>query len=1205
MYVDMSLARGPSTASQSGVGGEAVPAPAGVQTRRGQSSGRGSASAVTALTLTGPGPGLTISCVSSKMADVELVRKMVRAILHANKGGVSLSRLQSEYKELTGEQIPHKQMGHSQLDALLADMPSVVRIERNRSGEVVYFASGGTDTARIAKVVARQRSSKKTGRPHLVNTQMRVKPAVPLVLNAKPQTSLRQPKHRGRGGGRAGRGAGHGDFRQTRDIRDGQSDGKSGGHPNKLSNQNTPNRKGGQAGDKPDKRMTLPSRFQKEVHAHLSRNSQQTGSPLNLNESFGSGKGKPYNPQQIQGHIREILGKYSNGFWVSKLPQIYRDLYKQDLPTEAIKDLETWTHICTIEKTCSSNSSELLLYPAKEEAMASSPSHIFNPNSNTIITTTSNTPVDKHLQSPVQQRPPSAHLTRSGSQSPPSSSFSPSPPSSPATISVDLKQKLEELLVKYSNGLWAHALPKLFQDTYKTKLPGHVFENLGLLSDICTIDYPMPDNPKRAILYRKSKAGGGEDENCNGGSSSISEDDLRLRKELGRRLSNQAVPSLQIPKEEYPSVLVVEATNTNGVVLRYIGEGYSQAQESMEDEMREFYGLDQSRPSPLLSLSSGQLVAVRAEEEEEILRAQVIEVMTDKVKVYYVDHGFSEVIIKTKVFELHEKFFKLPFQATKCKLAGLEPFCQVPAVLKKFEAMASGRILLAEILERTPAPLAVLYDTSQDDDVNINAACMKALQDKTLASPLQVNSAYMNVTVSSVCSDGTIYCRLPSRGLAKMNEILENIETYFHSQVTSEFLVSRPFCGKGCLARYKGKWSRVEITNLHGSRVLDILFIDIGVQASIEVFELREIPSPFLRDLMAVPPQAVKCCLADLAVSVGSWTPEAVQWLREKVLNTTDCSMKVAKVDETKHCISIHLFTDKNFHDPAFSLNHQMAQSDLFKQQPDVFLTSHSPTKIWTNVSPSKISSPSDSTNSSPTSASAPTKPHLKKPLSGPRGGGGSTTASPPESPSSLSHSLQLPPLLDLPPVGNNIDVYVSLACHPGHFVLQPWRDMYKLVVLMGEMILYYNKTEEKPLKIQKNHMYAAKVENNWHRVLVKGVLSNGLVSVYELDYGKHELVSSSQLRPLIKEFRQLPFQGITAQLAGVKPRQWSEEASIVFRNHVEKKPLVAQLEAVQEAMNPWDRKLTVFLVDTSQEERDIWMHDIMAEFAEELNNEL
>lgn len=60
----------------------------------------------------------------------------------------------------------------------------------------------------------------------------------------------------------------------------------------------------------------------------------------------------------------------------------------------------------------------------------------------------------------------------------------------------------------------------------------------------------------------------------------------------------------------------------------------------------------------------------------------------------------------------------------------------------------------------------------------------------------------------------------------------------------------------------------------------------------------------------------------------------------------------------------------------------------------------------------------------------------------------------------------------------------------------------------------------------------------SWHRVLVKGVLSNGLVSVYELDYGKHELVSCTVLRALIQEFRQLPFQGITAQLAGKTARR-------------------------------------------------------------------
>uniref|UniRef100_A0A673Y5Z4 Tudor domain containing 7 b n=1 Tax=Salmo trutta TaxID=8032 RepID=A0A673Y5Z4_SALTR len=990
------------------------------------------------------------------MADVELVKKMLREVLTANKSGpgVSLSRLQSEYKDLTGEQIPHKQMGHGNLDALLHSMPSVVRMERNRSGEMVYFASVSGETAHVAKLVARQRTSKKTGRPQMVNCQMRVKPAAPLVLNGKVCVCSVQ--------------------------------------------------------------ITTVFFFRPD-------NSLHPPGPQHSPKDYNPSAGGNYSPQQVQGRLREVLNKYSNGFWVSKLPQLYRELYKQDLPSEALKDLEHWTHVCTVEKPCSSNPKELLL--------------------------------------PLPLTPPSS---------------SPSHPASPSTLSPDLKRKLGELLVKYSNGLWAHALPKLYLDTYKTKLPEHVLENLSLLSDFCTVDYPMPDNPKRAILYKRTR----EEESCN---RRESVEERRAREEVGRRLSTQAVPPLLIPREEYPSVLVVEATNTNGVILRYIGEGYSQAQEALEDEMREFYCCqDNNSRTPLTSPTSGQLTAVRAEEEEEILRAQVTEVMTDKVKVYYVDHGFSEVISKAKVFELHDTFFKLPFQATKCKLAGLENFCQEPAVLKKFESMASGKILLAEILEREQTPLVVLYDTSQDDDVNINAACIKALQDKTLASPLQVNSAYMNVAVRSVCSDGTIYCQLPSRGLAKLTEILEKTEAYFHSQVTSEFLVSRPFCGKGCLARYKGKWSRVEITNLHGSRVLDILFIDLGVQASVEVFELREVPPPFLRDLIAIPPQAVKCCLADLAVSgVGSWTPDAVQWLRDAVLNSTDCSMKIAKLDKTKRSVvHVYLFTDKNFHDPTRSLNHQMAASDLFKHQGDVFLSSHS---------------------------SNGTKPQLRRAHSGsgPRPTGGTSTPPGTPPPPSTTAPIKLPPLLDLPPAGHNMDIYVSVACHPGHFVLQPWRDMYKLVVLMGEMILYYNKTEEKPLKVEKNQIYAAKVENNWHRVLVKGVLTNGLVSVYELDYGKHELVSGTQLRPLIQEFRQLPFQGITAQLAGVKPRQWSEEASIVFRNHVEKKPLVAQLEAVQEAHHPWDRKLTVFLVDTSQEERDIWVHDIMAEFTDELTKEV
>uniref|UniRef100_A0AAY5F0G7 Tudor domain-containing protein 7B n=1 Tax=Electrophorus electricus TaxID=8005 RepID=A0AAY5F0G7_ELEEL len=1026
------------------------------------------------------------------MVDEELVKKTLRAVLRSGKGGLPLSRLQAEYKELTGEAVPHRELGHATLDTMLRAMPSVVRVDRALSGEVMCYATAGKEMAHLTKLAARQHTAEKTGRPQMVNCQMRVKPSAPFVLNGKTD--------------------------------------------NPTASNST---------------FNLATNLLHLFFFSLTKYDAFTA-PANLNENIPQPKPRTshsssYIPKLIQSRLKEILIKHSNGFWVSKLPQLYRELYKQDLPSEAMKDLEQWTHICIVEKPCSSKPNELLLYPAKDIRQTSTP-----PSS---------------AMRPTADRQPSSPFQAQQLSTTPSSSTS-SLLESPKALSEDLKQKLGVLLLKYSSGLWAHALPKLYQDTYKTKLPEYVLDNLLLLSEICTIDYPMPDNPKRAILYGKVA----EDENCNQAELA----DLKVREEVGRCFSSQTTPPLLIPTEEYPSVLVVEARSTNSVVLRYIGEGYSKALEKLEDDMKEYYKQDNTK-KPLASLSSGQLTAVYAEEEEEILRAHVCEVMSDKVKVNYVDHGFSEVISKSRLLEMHEKFLRLPFQATKCKLAGLESFSQEPAVLKKFDSMARGKILLAELLEQDEIPLMVLYDMSQDDDVNINAACLRTLQEKSLDIPLQVpdrsefySKVIISPSVTTVCSDGTFCCQIPSQGLTKLNEILEKTETYFHSQVTSESLVSRPFCGKSCLARYKGRWSRVEITNLHGSRVLDILFVDLAVKASVEVIELREIPPPFLCDFVSIPPQAVRCCLADLSVSVGSWTPDAVQRLKDTILHCSDCSLKIVKVEESKHLYHVYLFTSKNINDPSSSLSCHLADLDLWKQHADIFLSSQEHLK-------------------------APSGPITSIPTASPQLDSGRRL------PGSPSGSLPLPPVLELPPLGQNMDIYVSVACHPGHFVLQPWQDMYKLMVLMEEMILYYNRRDDNLITVEKNQVYAAKVENNWHRVLVKGVLSSGLVSVYELDYGKHELVSCTLLRPLIQEFRQLPFQGITAQLAGVKPRKWSEEASIVFRNHIEKKPLVAQLDSVQEAEQPWYRRVTVYLVDTSQEDRDIWVHDLMAEFADDL----
>lgn len=73
------------------------------------------------------------------MLEADLVSKMLRAVLQSHKNGIALPRLQGEYRSLTGDWIPFKQLGYPTLEAYLRSVPAVVRIETSRSGEVRWY----------------------------------------------------------------------------------------------------------------------------------------------------------------------------------------------------------------------------------------------------------------------------------------------------------------------------------------------------------------------------------------------------------------------------------------------------------------------------------------------------------------------------------------------------------------------------------------------------------------------------------------------------------------------------------------------------------------------------------------------------------------------------------------------------------------------------------------------------------------------------------------------------------------------------------------------------------------------------------------------------------------------------------------------------------------------------------------------------------
>ncbi|XP_056375069.1 tudor domain-containing protein 7 isoform X2 [Hyla sarda] len=1078
----------------------------------------------------------------------ELVAKMLRAVLQSNKNGVALHRLQSEYKALTGEWIPYKEMGFHTLETYLKAIPTVVRMDFSRGGETTCYAVVSKETAQIAELVARQRSSKKKSGGQ-VNCHMRLKYSTQVTHIGKPKAILRKP-----------------DFAPQEDrvvrrpiplVTRGKSTFWSGRPlPDPIQGQVAPVYGSGlvrevqvqrqqTATNRPERKVSLPPRFQKEVNQY-SVHLPVTDSNANETQPGKAPLLGNFHPNLsiIQSNLRDLFSKHSNGILLSKLPNVYKETFKHDLGDEVLSQVVNWNHICTVQKLMSNGHTEMILCsPTKKPQM-----------------------------------PQKINQPRNNDQVKPNPTFSQTKPASPQKQSAntvphyELKQKVSELLTHYCSGLWLHALPKVFEDTFKIKFPSESL-NMDVLSEVSSVDV-VSENPYKAILYPKSPQSGNQNPGVTN-EGQTHDNEMSQMEQSEDIYIDLTPPPLVIPSEDSPSVLVVELNNTEEVVIRYVGKDYSAAQEHMEDEMKEFYNTN-ATPVRLNSLKAGQLVAVKAEEEA-WLRAQIMSVEENKMKVLYVDYGFNEVVDCTKVCRLREAFYALPFQAAKCRLAGLEAFCGDPVLVKAVETKACGKILAVEILQKTEKPLVVLYDTSGDEDINVNAACLRELYDNSLNVHLKVNTSYANVVVTNVCSDGTLFCQVPSKGLTKLKETLHKVEAEFNSKtVTSDLFVSLPFCGKICLFYSKGKWARVEITSVHSSRALDVQFLDSGTIASVKVSELREIPSQFLREIISIPPQATRCCLADLPLNIGMWTPDAVLWLRNTVLNCSECSIKVVKIDESKSMVSVYLFTSRASLDPERSINRQITSEELWKQQKNVLPSSAS------NLLKGRGDAGTQAAVSRKDQNHVTKKPAIEQVTTG--------------------TSLDLPPPLPLPRSGEHIDVYVSVACHPGHFVFQPWQELHKLEVLMDEMLLHYSTIEEKQTDLEKNKLYAAKVDNKWYRVLLKGILTNGLVSLYELDYGRHELVNSRQVQPLIDKFRQLPFQAVTSQLAGVKCEQWSEEAAIVFRNNVEKKPLVALIQEIHESTNPWDRKVVAYVVDTTLPDTDVWIHDLMSEYLVELS---
>ncbi|KAG9350348.1 hypothetical protein JZ751_026702 [Albula glossodonta] len=152
-----------------------------------------------------------------------------------------------------------------------------------------------------------------------------------------------------------------------------------------------------------------------------------------------------------------------------------------------------------------------------------------------------------------------------------------------------------------------------------------------------------------------------------------------------------------------------------------------------------------------------------------------------------------------------------------------------------------------------------------------------------------------------------------------------------------------------------------------------------------------------------------------------------------------------------------------------------------------------------------------------------------------------------------------------------HLEVYVSAVENPQHFWIQILgvRSL-QLDKLTAEMNRFYSngtQTQQKVHAVVVGDIVAAPYRDHgtWNRARVLGVLENGLVDVYYVDFGDNGELPLESLRPMRSDFLSLPFQAIECSLAGVRPagETWTEEALNDFDQLTycaQWKPLLAKL---------------------------------------------
>ncbi|XP_052239126.1 RING finger protein 17-like isoform X2 [Dreissena polymorpha] len=465
-------------------------------------------------------------------------------------------------------------------------------------------------------------------------------------------------------------------------------------------------------------------------------------------------------------------------------------------------------------------------------------------------------------------------------------------------------------------------------------------------------------------------------------------------------------------------------------------------------------------------------------------------------------------------------------------------------------------------------------------------------------SPKEEGESYP-VIVSYAGTPDNFYVQELGEEADYLATMMAHIQDTYTKQNKDTWQIIYPQIGMICVAQFSGDrlWYRAKVIELPGNRDVTVQYVDYGNTERVNVFNIRKILDSFL----ILPAQAVVCSLKDvepLDTSTG-WTNKELQYWSEKLT----MQKFVMKVMATRPRLSVVL-REAHVEDMYRSINIRMVEAGMARSvgnwsKPQTMKEIKTAVKevvprLSYTVGSGSFPEPCDlehkpvvwmSRNSKPTPRykeavetppRSPERPAVKpqagakvKASEGDHGNQGKGSSKSPSSSGTVT------PVQGSPQKGAKgstekpsskgkatpskevtqpeVEVQISHFVNPTEFYLQK-KDAgdQGLNQLMVDLHHAYHNTEVEQIALKKGSFCAAysTSKGRWYRTKVIKLLHHTLLEVFMIDYGFKEVLSTSNVRAILRQFRRHASFCFPSKLYGLQPTggmaEWSK-SSIEF----------------------------------------------------------